>query len=164
MRRALRWTVWGLVVAVALVWGVGAMLPEAHVGVAQAEFSRPPAEIFATVSDVSAYPAWWPEVSQVEMLPAEAGRVRFRMHLEGPVVMEVVESAPPARFVTRIADPGQPFGGTWTYEIEPAGTGSRLTITERGEIYSAPFRFFARFVFGYTATIESCLAALARRG
>ena len=62
--------------------------------------------------------------------------------------------------VTRIADPHLPFGGTWTYEIAPTATGSSLTITENGEIYNPVFRFIARYIQGYTATIDNYLKAL----
>ena len=63
----------------------------------------------------------------------------------------------------RIADPDLPFGGTWTYEITPDGGGSRLTITEDGEIYNPLFRFMARFVFGYEGTIASYMSSLEKR-
>ena len=77
--------------------------------------------------------------------------------------MSVVEQSPPSRFVTKIDDPGQPFGGTWTFEIVPVNEGrTRLTITERGEIYNPVFRALARFVFGYTGTMESFLKAAAQ--
>jgi hypothetical protein len=83
---------------------------------------------------------------------------------DGPILMSVVERQRPSRFVTKIDDPAQPFGGTWTFEIEPrTGGGARLTITERGEIYNPIFRALARFVFGYTSTMESFLAAASRR-
>ena len=39
-------------------------------------------------------------------------------------------------------------------------TGTRLTITERGEIYNVMFRALSKYVFGYTATMESFLKAL----
>jgi hypothetical protein len=78
--------------------------------------------------------------------------------------MAVAEASPPTRFVTKIDDPGQPFGGTWTFEIAPLGDArARLTLTERGEIYNPIFRFMARFVFGYTATLDSFLGAAEKR-
>jgi hypothetical protein len=98
----------------------------------------------------------------VELLPPENGRARFRLHdRSGAIVMEVVEATPPLRRVTRIADPDQPFGGTWTWELASDGDRTRVTITERGEIYNPLFRFMARYVFGYTGTMDSALAALA---
>ena len=68
----------------------------------------------------------------------------------------------PRRFVTRIVGETA-FGGTWTMEIVPISTGSRLTITERGEIYNPIFRTLARFVFGHTSTMESCLTAARKK-
>jgi hypothetical protein len=61
----------------------------------------------------------------------------------------------PSLLVARIADPSLPFGGTWTYRISPAAGGSELSITEDGEVYNPIFRFMARFVFGYTATMDA---------
>ena len=45
------------------------------------------------------------------------------------------------RRVTRIADRNLPFGGTWMVEIVPADGGSKVTITENGEVYNPFFRF-----------------------
>jgi hypothetical protein len=69
----------------------------------------------------------------------------------------VTERQPPRRLVTRIADQSLPFGGTWTYELTPAGSGTRLTITEHGTVFNPVFRFMSRFVFGHAATIERFL-------
>jgi hypothetical protein len=66
-------------------------------------------------------------------------------------------------FVARIADTDLPFGGTWTYELKPEGAGTRVTITERGEVYNPIFRFMSRFVLSQTATMEKYLAALTAR-
>ena len=65
--------------------------------------------------------------------------------------------------MTRIADRSLPFGGTWTYEITAEAGGSALRITEEGEVYNVIFRFMARFVFGYTATMEGVLRDAGRR-
>lgn len=162
--RVAMWIGLGLVGVVAGVAVVGWLLPVGHVASRSATFANPAADIYAIVSDVSTYPSWWSEISRVEMLPADTGRVRFREHMRsGPVVMEVEEAVSPSRFVTRIADPGQPFGGTWTFEIAVEPAGSRLTITERGEVYNPIFRFMSRFIFGYTGTMENFLEALRRR-
>ncbi|MCZ6857779.1 MAG: hypothetical protein O7F70_07230, partial [Gemmatimonadetes bacterium] len=67
------------------------------------------------------------------------------------------------RLVMRIADDRLPFGGTWTYEIHEEAGGSRITITEDGEIYSPFFRVMSRFFLGYHGTQESYLTALSER-
>jgi hypothetical protein len=74
--------------------------------------------------------------------------------------MEHVERQPPRRLVTRIADADLPFGGTWTFELAPEEGGTRVTITERGEIRNPIFRAVARYVFGYGATMEAFLDEL----
>ena len=133
----------GLVVLIAAVAAVGYLLPVGHVASRSAELNAPPEQVFTLVSDVKNYGSWWPEGTETKVA--------------------IVESVPPSRFVTKIDEPGAPFGGTWTMEIVPVPTGSRLTITERGEIYNPIFRALARFVFGYDSTMQGCLAAAQRR-
>lgn len=70
---------------------------------------------------------------------------------------------PPRLLVTRIADSDLPFGGSWTFELEPEGAATRLTITENGEVYNPFFRFMARFVFGHEGTARAYLEDLRRR-
>ena len=50
-----------------------------------------------------------------------------------------------------------------TFELAAAGTGTRLTITERGEVYNPLFRVMSRFILGHTATIDRYLADLRAR-
>jgi uncharacterized protein YndB with AHSA1/START domain len=163
----MRWvirTVGVIVAAVAAVVAIGWLLPVAHEASRSALFTHSPQQVYDVVADVGGQAAWFEGVSRVEMLDAPGGRIRFRQHTStGPLVMEVDEARPPFRFVTRIADSDQPFGGTWTFEIAPANGGARLTITERGEIYNPIFRFMARMVFGYTATMDAYLQSLQRR-
>lgn len=158
------WTVLGLVGVVGIVAIVGWLLPVAHVASRSARINQAPENVYAAIADVGAYPTWFEGVTRVEMLDSPAGKIRFREHMTtGPVVMEVAETVPPARFVTRIADPDQPFGGTWTFELSPAGGGTDLTITERGEVYNPIFRFMSRFIFGYTSTMEGFLKNLGKK-
>ncbi len=156
----------GALILIALVIAiVGWLLPVEHEASRSAEFGRTPNEVYALVSDFKHYAAWWPDVSRIELLVEGPGKATFREHLsDGPIVMSVVEQSPPSRFVTKIDDPSQPFGGTWIFEIVPVNEGrTRLTITERGEIYNPVFRALARFVFGYTKTMESFLQSAERR-
>lgn len=140
---------------------VGWMLPVAHVASGSSVVPQPVEAVFIRIADVAAYPTWWPDVTRVDVLLSVDGRSRFREHMStGAIVFETVEAASPRRFVSRIADPDQPFGGTWTFELAPEATGTRVTITERGEVYNPIFRFMSRFVFSQTSTLESCLAAL----
>lgn len=63
----------------------------------------------------------------------------------------------------RIADVSLPFAGSWTYDVTPSGSGTRVLITERGEIHNPVFRVLSRFVFGHTATMEQFLRNLGQK-
>ena len=163
----MRWVLWtglALVVVVGVVTLIGWLLPVAHEASRSAQFSAVPQQVYDAVADVAGYADWFDGVSRIELLPSTNGKIRFREHTSsGPVVMEVENARPPSQFVTRIADPDQPFGGTWTFDIAPDGGGTRLTITERGEVYSPIFRFMARVVFGYTGTMDGYLRSLQKK-
>jgi uncharacterized protein YndB with AHSA1/START domain len=153
-----------LVLAILVVCVIGYMLPQSHVASASARFAAAPDSIWVSLTDVPAFPKWRPGVSRVELLPDENGQRGWReLGKHDAVTYRVVESVPARRLVTRIADQNLPYGGSWTYELAPDGSGTRLTITERGEVYNPIFRFVSRFIMGYTATMEGMLRALGTR-
>lgn len=167
---ALRWigilaaALAALVLVVALV---GAALPRSHVASRGAHVARPPEEVWRTITDVSEFPRWRPDVSAVEHLPDRepGGRASWReTGPNGRITYELVETDPPRRLVTRIADDALPFGGSWTYDLAPAPDGgTTVTITEHGDVRNPIFRFMSRFVFGHHATMEAYLKALRGR-
>src|ERR1700730_172593 len=109
-------------------------------------------------------PAWRQGLKSVKRLPDKNGLPAWVETLDsGTIPLETVESVPPTKLVVRIADAKLPFGGTWTYEITPLPSGSRLRIQEDVEIYNPVFRFLARFVFGYTGTINTYLRSMAKK-
>ena len=136
----------GLVALVLLVIAIGFALPIAHVATRDARFAAPPERVFGVLRDVEKYPAWRSDVERVEVL-ATVPALRWRERGDN-------------RIVTRIADRSLPFGGSWTYELSPQDGGTRLAITENGEVYNPLFRFMSRFVFGHTATLEQYLVDL----
>lgn len=155
----------GLLIAViACVVGVGSTLPVAHSAQVMGDVRGSPEEVWAVLTDVGSFPAWRSDVSSVTRLERAAGPPAWTEEgSAGALTLEVTESDPPRRMVTRIADDGLPFGGRWTYELTPSGTGTHLVITEDGEIYNPVFRFMARFVFGYQSTLENYLEQLQAR-
>jgi uncharacterized protein YndB with AHSA1/START domain len=164
LKRIGLWSAILLVALILMIVGVGSMLPVSHVASGTVAVPQSPADAYAVIADVQSYPRWWKDLSRVEMLPPNAGgRPRFRQFMgSDPVVVEIVEATAPRRFVTRIADPDQPFGGTWTIDVARAGGGSEIAVTERGEVYNPAFRFLSKFVFGHESTIRSFLDALQR--
>jgi uncharacterized protein YndB with AHSA1/START domain len=164
MKRILIWTLGTLAILVLVVIVVGYMLPERHTASRDVVVAAPPDSVFALIATVENQPAWRTGVSRIEMLPAgDGGRTRYREHgPDGPIVFEVMERQPPRQLVTRIADPSLPFGGSWTYDLTAEATGTRLRITENGEVYNPVFRFVSRFIMGHTRTIDRYLADVQR--
>ena len=160
----MRWVliiVGGVLALAAIVALVGALLPQSHVASRSRSFAQPAERVFAAIADVRDYPRWRPGVREVTVLSQSPLRWR-EDGSNGKVEFELTESQPSRRQVVVIASKDLPFGGRWEYDVAPDGNGSRLTITERGEVYNPIFRFMARFIFGYTKTIEEYQAALDR--
>lgn len=143
----------------ALVALIGSRLPVRHHGTRKARFRASPEALYAVLAGP---PDWRTGVKAFGVLPEEGGRKRW---WEGDdhghkVAYELVQDAPPRRMAVRLADPGLPFSGTWTFDIAPVEGGSELRVSEDGEIHSSIYRFLARFVVGYTASIETYLRDL----
>jgi hypothetical protein len=153
-----------LLLSVLIVVGVGYTLPVQHVAARAIMLQEKPEQVFALISDFKNEPTWRSDVQQVDMLPDENGRTRFReKSSHGAITMMVVESAPPQRMVTQIEGKNLPFGGQWIFEISPTPAGCRLNITERGEVYNPVFRFVSRFLIGYTGTMDGYLKSVAKK-
>lgn len=161
---AARWILLGAGLLILLVAGaylVGTALPLRHRATVSEVVRAPPEQVWAAVTTVDSFPRWRRGVESVERLPERNGRpVWVERSRTAPMTMEAVELDPPRRLVTRIADEELPFGGTWTFELEPEGPDTRVTLTENGEIRNPLFRFMSRFVFGYEHTMRNYLEDL----
>jgi uncharacterized protein YndB with AHSA1/START domain len=151
-----------LVVAVVVVLAIGARLPAGHTAARRVRLPVDRQRVWDTLTDVTAYPSWRPRISRVELLDDDPPR--WREHgRDGKITFAVAESTAPGRLVSEITDLDLPFGGSWTYELEPDGDGCVVTVTEHGEVRNLVFRFMSRYVFGHTATIDAYLTALGVR-
>lgn len=159
------WWKWSLValgvvfVVFVAAYGVGALLPVGHTATVSAELDAAPERVWALITDVEGYPAWRPDVRSVTLIDGGDGPTWRETTDTGALTFVAEAWDPPRRMVARIADEGLPFGGRWTYVVESAGRGTRLTITEDGEVYDPLFRFMARFVFGHDATMQAYIDA-----
>ncbi len=149
-----------LIVLVGAIVAIGSRLPRNHVASRSLVVRGAPADVYAIVRDVENAPSWRGGVKRVELLSP----TRFREHgKNGVVTYEIVEDAPPRRMATRIVDQDLGYSGSWTYELAPDAGGTRVTITEYGEVSNPLFRFLSRYVFGHTATMDAYLASLSKR-
>ena len=143
---------------------VGALLPREHKATRAAHFKCPPSALYAVVRDFAAYPAWNAHAQAVEILNPTNGRAAFRVtSRHGAVTYVVVDDHLASKLVLEIADENLPYGGSWSYAFTADGSGTLLEITEQGFIKKPVFRFFARFVFGYTRSMETCFRDLKRK-
>jgi uncharacterized protein YndB with AHSA1/START domain len=154
-----------VVVGLALIVVViGYLLPVKHVATVAARVPATPEQVWGALTDVAAYPTWRGDVTSVELLPTDSGHVAWSERGKNNTIAFVVEAAErPRRLVTRITDKSLPFGGGWEYAIASEGAGSRVQITEHGEVYNPVFRFVSRFIMGHTATASAYLKSLGAR-
>ena len=129
----------GLAVLIVAIAAIGSMLPRNHRASRSLRLHRSPDEVWAVVT----------ELARASDVP-----------------VEVVESAPPHRLVTRVTEQEKNFGGTWTIAIagEHGSTlASVVTITEDGWVANPIFRFVSRVVIGHHATMDGLLKQVARK-
>ena len=132
-----------LIVVIAVVAIIGSTLPRNHTASRTLRVKRSPADV-------------WPVVTQAMSASS--------------VPVDVLESDPPRRLVTRVKESEKMLGGTWTVTATPAdapSTGSRqagctLTIVEDGWVANPVFRFVSRYVMGHHATMDGILTSVAK--
>lgn len=156
----------GGIAALVLVMAlIGAFVSRDHRATSTISLRQAPDSIWRVVRDIGGTPAWFSAMQRSERLPDRDGHEVWRQKMSGfDVPIIVLESSPPRRLVTQI-DPtaGGAFGGTWTYELAPDSTGTRISVTEAGWIGNPIFRFLSRFLFGYYGSLDKYLKALGTR-
>jgi uncharacterized protein YndB with AHSA1/START domain len=98
-----------------------------------------PEVVFTVVSSPEHLRGWWPDEAEYPAVPGGAGRIGFGTGAGeiGWVQFSVVDAVPPRLFSFRwtheegdSAAPGNSF--LVVFELEPAGSGTRLRMTESG--------------------------------
>ena len=131
----MKWILLAVVALIALVIAVavvGAMLPRDHRASRTLTIKRAPADV-------------WPVLMQAMQASS--------------VPVDVLETQPPNRLVTRVTEKEKNFGGTWTTVL----ANNTVTITEDGWVANPIFRFVSRFVMGHHATMDGILTQVAKQ-
>jgi hypothetical protein len=138
-----------IVCAVGVMFAMGAMLPREHVASASVAVPVPQTRVWQLIEDVDKQPSWRTGLLSVEPMASQDGHRcwnEIQKHMRMPMCEEVTVA--PSTRVVRIADPSLPFGGTWTYELQPIGAGAtRLEITENGTTEPALYRFIDHYIY-----------------
>lgn len=138
---------------------IGLALPKGHTATRTAVFRAKPEAMFALIAG--------PQDWRTAYEPVETGAGMQRRWKEtsrhGAILFEEVRSDAPRLYEMRIANEDLPFGGSWMFELTPAGTGTRVQVTEAGQVKPPVFRFISQFMLGHTRTIEGYLNGLAEK-
>jgi len=153
-----------LLLLAAIVALIGSRLPKEHTASRSILLHQTPKQVYDVVRDFSNAPSWRSDLKSIEVQNQPDGKIHFRENSShGTVNYEVAEDIPERRLVTRILDTDLGYSGRWTYFFTPENGGTRLQITEDGQVSNVIFRFMSRYVFGHTATIDGYLTSLAKR-
>jgi uncharacterized membrane protein len=160
-RRVLRVVLWLLGVCVLVTTG-GLFMPRQHIAMESVVLPVAPEVVYAAVRDIESAPSWRSDLQRVELLPDRGdNRVYREIGDDGATTFEVTEDRPNERLTTQIADVGRAFSGRWVFQFAPAeGGGTRLTLTEVGDVPNPVLRFFAATLFGWEGSTKRYLADL----
>ena len=150
-----------LVLLVLAMVVTGALLPKRHVVSRSGLFKASPERLFALIAGSQ---DWRPDVKSCELVTEDGGR-QFQREISkhgDTILYELLESKPPVSIQRRIATENLPFGGSWSFVLEPLNDGTRVTITEDGEVYNPVFRFVSKFIMGQTATQDAYLKTMGK--
>lgn len=143
----------------------GSLMPRYHQVSRAIDIQQAPDIVWQAITNFASVPSWHKEVIKVEKLDDRDGHEVWRETYKGdyPLTLETTECVPPRRLVRHIADVGGPFTGRWEFDLAPTEEGSRLTITEHGDIANPFFRFMARLFMNPATYLEMYLEALAAK-
>jgi len=166
--KLLLYIVIGVIAGIALLAGVialiGSRLPKTHTASRSILLHQSPDQVYALVRDFASAPNWRSDVKRIEVQTQPGERLHFREEgKNGTVNYELAEDVPSQRMVTRVLDTDLGYSGKWTYVFTPENGGTRVAITEDGEVSNVLFRFMSRYVFGQTATLDDYLTSLAKK-
>jgi hypothetical protein len=153
-----------IVLAICTAIFMGSRVPGEHTVSVSDTVPASQQKVWGLITDVAAQPHWRTGLKAVSLLPPENGApcwAEVQSSMTMPLCADVREK--PTKQVVRIADPKLPFGGTWTYVLEPAGeNATKVTITEQGTTGPSMWRFVGHYVLGEDGSIKQYLGDLKR--
>ena len=152
-----------VVLAFGLMALIGSQLPSAHTASRSIVLRQTRPNVYAVIRDFKSAPAWRNDVKSIDVTETPGQKLHFIEHGSDDVSYEVVEEVPNQRIVTRILNTDLGYSGQWTYELTDEKGGTRVKITEDGEVSNVLFRFMSRYIFGHTSSIDSYLTALGKK-
>jgi uncharacterized protein YndB with AHSA1/START domain len=145
-----------LLIIFCVAYVMGSRLPNDHTASASVVLPASQERVWTLITDVKSQPSWRSDLKSIEPWQGDSTGtcwVEVQSGMKMPLCVEVTE--PLKTRVVRIADKDLPFGGTWTYELEPSGADqTKLTITERGTTGPAIWRFVGHYLIGEDSNLK----------
>jgi hypothetical protein len=116
---------------------LGLFQPAKHSVTRSVHLKQKPETVFAVLDNRADWPNWSSTVVKVEPLPDRDGKPVERCTVKWGrmrMIMTQLERTPPTRLVVSMAKEGGPALGMWTYQIAAETDGSRIALTEEGEL------------------------------
>jgi hypothetical protein len=153
-----------LLIGGAVVYADGARQPVDHSISITGVVAAPPEKVFALITDVASAPHWRPAVKSVTVLKKDQDRDHWVEHLAHGqfMIFLATRTEPPFRRDVILDEPKASYGGAWTYQLSPGPSPdtTTLTITEKGFIRPALYRFVMARVVGMTHNLDAYLKDL----
>jgi carbon monoxide dehydrogenase subunit G len=96
------------------------------------EIARAPEEVFAYLTDVANLPEWQAGVRAAETKGDRIEETRSFLGREIHTTLEILENDAPRVFTLKAL--AGPVRFTVTHELEPAGSGTRLSVVAEGDV------------------------------
>lgn len=96
------------------------------------DIARTPEEVFAYLTDVANLPQWQSGMRAAEQKGDRIEETRSFLGREMHTTLEILESDPPRVFVLKALD--GPVRFTVRHDLEPAGSGTHLTVVVEGDL------------------------------
>ncbi len=159
MKKIFLYVLGAILAMVLTIITLGSFLPEKHTATVSKEINAPISKVWKTISNFSDFGRWRTDLQRVKVLNDLSWRETNAW--DDSVTFKIVEISKAKKMVVKIMDKDLPFGGQWSYQLDSLDINkTRLSITENGEIYNWAFRFMARYIFGYTMTMDAFIGHL----
>lgn len=145
-----------LLFLLALMYGIGNLMPQSHTATRSQSFSTSQNQLWGLITNYPEYVNWRSDVEKVELIDSVTWR-EYYSHGDALTFQEV-EKDSLIYLKTEIVDKNLPFGGHWEYTLLAKDENTTwVEITENGEVYNPLFRFINGVFMDQTATIQTFL-------
>ena len=144
---------------------LGSLLPRTHSASITFDVAKPRGEVWAMLDRIEDFPAWFPDIQRIELMPERDGHRTFRQFQgRNSFVLEETTKEAPARVVRTIADDHAMFSGSWDHQLEAIDAAkTRITVTETGSVGSPIPRAIMRYFIGHEYYLRKFAKAVKKR-